>query len=721
MILDRIAEGSEKRPKVVITAVVVVTILLGLGLLRIETETDMMAFLPEGKESVQVTLEFMDVFGGQNYETILVKGDVTSPEGIQEIMALEEEIREIPGFALSVESYIDLLKAQTIPEEMIPAAVRTPEAQNMLSQVLTPDGKAALIQVRVNPDYQGDIQEYIDILSKERKLDVSYTGMLTQAEDMLSTMNKDNMILLPIAAILVVLVLYLTYRKFSDVALPFLIISISVIWVLGIMGYVGIKFSNMFVAIAPLIFGVAVAYSVHMLTRYYEERMNGEKAAAAAVTSIKTVGMAVLLTAVTTAFGFGSFGISELPPLRNFGLILVLGIMFNFLLVVTLMPSLLVLRDTGKPEEKKRVSRVNKLLDAVSLLALKKRKAVLVIAGITAVICIAFVPSIPTTISYDDMLPEEVETISAQEEIAELFGSTGAALVIMVEGDVLGTYQDVVMLENDIRALDIKNESGTRMVTGVFSYADVLAMTQGNVESALHDPQSAAIIGQTLVIQPEHPDYLKKGLVLVLVNAHTDQDAREVTGAVRDMCAEYPSLTLRVGGAPALMGDILEGMQSTQVNTTLLALILSLIVVSLLFRSVLLGAFTVMPVILAIAWEFGVLKLTGWNLDLFTIMVSALIIGLGIDFSIHVVHRCREEFEKTKNADTSLENTVLHVGKALASATVTTAGAFLVLAFSSMPVMTRFGSLVAVVIILSFLAALFVLPSVLIFYFKHKS
>jgi hydrophobe/amphiphile efflux-3 (HAE3) family protein len=720
MILDRIAEGSEKRPKVVITAVVVVTIVLGLGMVMIETETDMMAFLPEGKESVQVTLEFIDIFGGQNYETILVKGDVTSPEGIQEIVALEEEIRGIPGFALSVDSYIDLLKAQPIPEEMIPAAVTTPEAQQMLSQVLTPDGKAALIQVRVNPDYEGDIKEYIDVISKERTLDVSYTGMLTQAEDMLSTMDKDNMVLLPVAAVLIVLVLFLTYRKFSDVALPFLIISVSVIWVLGVMGYTGIKFSNMFVAIAPLIFGVAVAYSVHMLTRYYEERMNGENAAAAAVTSIKTVGMAVLLTAVTTAFGFGSFGISELPPLRNFGLILVLGIMFNFLLVVTLMPSLLVLRDTGK-SEKKRVSKVNKFLDAVALFALKKRKAVLAIAGVTAVVCIAFVPSISTTISYDDMLPEDVETISTQKEIAELFGDTGEALVIMVEGDVVGTYQDVVMLENDIRVLDIKNESGTRMVTDVFSYADVLAMMQGNVETALLDPQSAAIIGQTLVIQPEHPDYLKKGLVLVLVNAHTDQDAREVTGAVRDICAEYPSLTLRVGGAPALMGDILEGMQSTQINTTLLALILSLIVVSLLFKSVPLGTFTMIPVILAIAWEFGVLKLTGWNLDLFTIMVSALIIGLGIDFSIHVVHRCREEFEKTKNADISLENTVLHVGKALASATATTAGAFLVLAFSSMPVMTRFGSLVAVVIILSFLAALFVLPSVLTFYFKHKS
>jgi hydrophobe/amphiphile efflux-3 (HAE3) family protein len=721
MILDKIAEGCEKRPRMVIAAVLVVTIVLGLGILRIEKETDIMTFLPEEKESVEVTLEFVEDFGGQEYEYILVKGDVISPDGIQEIVTLEHEIRAIPGFALSVESYVGFLKMQGVPDEMLPMAIQTPETRQLLSGLVTGEGKAALIQVRVDPQYTGDIQEYIDILHKERTLNVSYTGRLTQAEDMLGTIDRDNILLLPLAGALVVFVLYASYRKFSDVVLPFLVISVSVVWVLGIIGYVGIKFSSMFVAIAPLIFGVAVAYSVHMLTRYYEERVKGKDSAQAAVTSIKTVGMAIFLTAITTAFGFGSFSVSELPPLQNFGLILILGIAFNFILVVTLMPSLLVLRDRKKPEEKKRVSRVNKALDKAALFALRRRNAVLLITGVTVVICALIAPTIPTTISYDDMLPEEAVTISTQEEISALFGGGGSeAMVIMVEGDVLGKYQEVLQLENEIRAIDLRNEDGAVIVGQVISYADVLYMAQGNIEGALKDPQAAAILSQTLILNPENPDYLKKGLVLVMVNAQNDADAKEITKEVRDIVKDS-SLTMRVGGAPALMADILEGMQSTQIKTTVLALILSLIVVSLLFRSIPLGVFTVIPVVLTIAWEFGVLKLAGWNLDLFTIMVSALIIGIGIDFSIHVVHRCREEFAQTKDAEKSLENTVLQVGKALTSATATTAGAFMVLAFSSMPIMTRFGSFVAIVIVLSFLAALFVLPSILISYFKRKS
>lgn len=720
MILDTIAEGAEKRPKLIIAVVIVLTIFLGMGMLRIQKETDMMAFLPKEKESVEVTMDYMEEFGGYTYETILVKGDVLTPEGIQEMTALENEIREIPGFALSVESYIDLLRAQNVPENMIPVAAQAPGAKEALSSLVTPDGKAALIQVRVNPDYQGDIQPYLDILSEERTLSISYTGTLTQAHDMLGTIDKDNMVLLPLAGLLVVVVLFLTYRRFSDVVLPFVVIGISVVWVLGVMGYAGIAFSSIFVAIAPLIFGVAVAYSVHMLTRYYEERRKAS-AGKAAVISIKTVGTAILLTAVTTAFGFGSFGISDLPPLRDFGLILVLGILFNFVLVVTLMPSLLVLRDSKKPVEPERTSRVNTFLDRSALNALRRRKVVLAVAGVSALICLMLLPGIPTSISYDDMLPDESPTITTQQEVAALFGESGEPIIVLVEGNLVEEYQTVVQMENEIRSIDLKTEQGTPMVSHVIGFADVLYQTQGDLQSALANPQSAALLSQTLILDENSPSFMKEGAVLVLVQARTDQEAHLLTERIRDICADYPSLNAKVGGGPALMADILQGMQSTQIRTTALTLILSLLAVSVLFRSAILGAFTMIPVGLTIAWEFGLLALTGWSLDLFTIMVSALIIGIGIDFSIHVTHRCREEFEKSRNAEKALDETVSHVGKALTSATATTAGAFLVLAFSSMPIVTRFGILVAAVILLSYRAALYVLPSILLFYFSRKS
>lgn len=722
MILDRVAETCEKRPKIVLVAVLITTLILVSGLLKIEKETDMMAFLPEDKESVKTTLEFVEEFGGQKCETVLVKGDVTSPQAIKEIQSLEEEIRAIPNFALEVRSYIDILKANNVPEAMMPMAVRSPEAKEGFTGMLTGDGKAALIRVRVNPEYKGDMHEYIDILEKERSLDISYTGELTQAEEMMGTMDRDNMILLPAAVLMIVAVLFLAYRRISDVLLPFLVIGIAVTWVLGVMGYMGISFSSMFVGVAPLLLGIAIAYAVHMLNRYYEERNKGKKVEESAVVSVKTVGVAVLLTAVTTAFGFGSFLISDLPPIREFGMLLVLGILFSFLLVVTLMPSLLVLRDKGaKPKKRKKASGVDYFLDRVSLLALHHRKVVLSIAAVATVLCIAVLPGISTSTNYNDMIPEDAETITAQEEITDLLGMKGEPLVILVEGNLIEKYQEVLSLESELKKIEFTSEEGEPIVLEVSSYADILATTQGSIEVAMKDQRAAGMLNQTMVLGKEDPDYLKKGLVLLYVNAKSDEDARKITEEVRDILKSYTSLEYRVGGGPALIADIMGGMKSTQLKTTLLALVLSLIVVSLLFKSLPLGIFSIIPLAMTISWEFGVLKIASWNLDLFTVMVSALIIGIGIDFSIHVIHRYREEFEKTKDTEKSVENTVLSVGKALMCATATTAGAFFVLSFSSMPMMTRFGLLVSIVILLAFLAALLVLPSILVFYYKGRT
>ncbi len=727
MVLDVVAKTCEKRPKIVVVTVLIITLILGSGILRIEKETDMMSYLPKEKESVETTMEFRDTFGGQNYETVLVKGEVTSPQAIEEIQELEEEIRAIPHFALEVTSYIDILKDNNVPEERIPMAVKTPEAQKGLSQILTQDGKATLIRMRVSPDHEeGAVQEYIDVLEnaqRESSLDISYTGELTQQTEMMDVMDRDNMVLLPAALLLVIVVLFLTYRSISDIVLPFVIIGIAVTWVLGIMGYIGITFSSMFVGVAPLLLGIAIAYTVHMLNRYYEERNKGQEAPKSAVISVKTVGVAVLLTAVTTAFGFGSFGISDLPPMREFGFLLVLGILFSFFLVVTLMPSLLVLRDTGSTLQKKqrRVSGVNYVLDKISLLALHHRKTVLATAGILAIIGVALLPTIPTSISYEDMLPQDAETISTQSEISTLFGAQGEPLAVLVEGNVVEYYEEVLALEEELRTIGFTNTEGKQIVMSISSYADMLAKTQGDVQAALENPQTTSMIQQTLVVDKKSSDYLKKGVILVYVNVKTDEDAKKITNEVREILQKNTTLDYSVGGGPALIADIMGGMQSTQIKTTLLALALSLLVVSLLFKSIPYGIFSVIPLALTIAWEFGVLKLASWHFDLFTVMVSALIIGIGIDFSIHVIHRYREELEKTKNTEESVENTVLSVGKALISATATTAGAFFVLTFSSMPIMARFGLLVSIVICLSFLAALMVLPSILVFYSKDRS
>lgn len=730
MILDTIAKACEKKPKLVILTVLIVTLLLGSGITKIEKETDMMSFLPEEKESVQATFELLDKFGGQQYEIILVRGDVTSQEGIDTIIALENDLKNFSEFVISTESYIDVLGRYGVQpnSQMIMFALQDPEAKKGILQYLTDDGKAAIIRVRVKPniDIKGTIlltEKFQNIVSSHRNnLEFSITGEYTMALEMGSAMDRDNRVLIPAAILLIFVVLYIAYRKLSDIFFPFLVILVAVIWDMGIMGFANIGFSSLFVGITPLLLGISIAYVIHMLNRYYEERSRGIEAEKAVVTSINTVGIAVFLTALTTAFGFASFGISDLPPMRDFGLLIVLGIMFSFVLTVTLLPAILVLRDRGKiVEVKEKISYIDRIMDKVTLLALRYRKAVLLVTALVTIACLAVAPGISTVLSYEDMIPKDAESTKTSAEISELFGigSMETSAIIIVKGDLMNNLSEVMALENELRNLDTKNSANKKIITGVFSFADVIFQF-GDVQLLMQDPKMKEMLSQMLIIDETKEDFLKEGLIIANVDIRNDRDSKEITKDIREIVSKYKTLEYIPGGVPVLSSDIMEGMRSTQIKTTILALVLSLIVVSLLFKSVLLGIFSIIPVGLTMIWEFGVLKIMGWNFDLFTIMVSALIIGLGIDFSIHVIYRFREEYEKSGDPTKSLESTVLNVGKAVMSATVTTAGAFFILGLSSVSMMTRFGFLVAIVIVLAFLGAILVLPSILTFYSKKK-
>jgi len=162
-------------------------------------------------------------------------------------------------------------------------------------------------------------------------------------------------------------------------------------------------------------------------------------------------------------------------------------------------------------------------------------------------------------------------------------------------------------------------------------------------------------------------------------------------------------------------------MTETQVRTTILALVLCFLVVSLIHRSAVFGALSVLPVGLTIAWEFMLLYLVGWSFDLFTIMISALIVGLGIDFAVHIIQRFKEETALGKNTEDAIHAVVLNVGKALMTATVATAGAFFIIGVSSMPILMRFGVLTGVVLVFSFVATIIVLPPILAWYSDRMS
>ncbi|MEM3171629.1 MAG: MMPL family transporter, partial [Candidatus Hadarchaeales archaeon] len=173
-----------------------------------------------------------------------------------------------------------------------------------------------------------------------------------------------------------------------------------------------------------------------------------------------------------------------------------------------------------------------------------------------------------------------------------------------------------------------------------------------------------------------------------------------------------------VGGAPAVISDLFSRVIPNMVKTTVLALLACFFVLILLFRSPVVGTLTILPVGMVVMWELATFYLLGWSLDVFTLGSFSLMIGMGIDYSVQLSSRLREEKGKGGSPEEIASRTAGSIGRAVLASAVTMGGGFLVLSLSKMPAMARFGELVALVIFYAFLAALLFLLSV--FSFERK-
>jgi len=190
---------------------------------------------------------------------------------------------------------------------------------------------------------------------------------------------------------------------------------------------------------------------------------------------------------------------------------------------------------------------------------------------------------------------------------------------------------------------------------------------------------------------------------LVVMRSELDAD-------IPDILKE--NFTLSITGGHVLTSVTINEIQKTQITSTLIAILFAAIILVVLYRSIDLGIIAVLPTILASIWIMATMTLLGITLNVLTVMVTALTIGLGIDYAIHIVERYREEREH-KTESQAIETTIVRTGSALLISGLTTVSGFAVLFLSPMPLVRNFGIITAATIIYSMFIAIFVLPSLI--------
>ncbi len=572
---------------------------------------------------------------------------------------------------------------------------------------------------------------------------------------------------LPIALLLILFVLVFAYRDLVDVVVGMTGVALSVLWMFGIMGWIGVSAGTISVIPAVLIIGLSVDFGFHVFNRYREERGDGEGIRAPMNRGVRYVATALVLVTVTAAIGFLSNLVNPLPLVRNLGVSITLGVVSAFVLFTTIVPALKIsidgfLERFGFDRSKGALGRGRFLAPTLgSSVRIARRAApvviVLAVAGAAAGGLVwadldqeqfgggdddiaDWKQDLPGPLGWD--VHEYQERSNHVDEAYKPAGAVDSTQSrILIENNVTddGALQDVyngtaelreagVVLEasesppvvSPVTAMQATAEENESFAT-TFDNADtdgdgVPEENLASLYDAFYDADSETA---SRVIERTDGEY-RSLLVTVTLNTDDWTDRGEYVSTLEDgatTMTDGGEHATTLAGSFAVSQSILDTLQSGILLTMFIALSAVVVVMAIIFRlmhgTATLGAVVAIPITLVVGLVVGGMYVLEIPLNLLTALLMSLVIGLGIDYNIHLGDRFADERREGADTYEALERAVTGTGGALLGSTLTSVCAFATLLLVPSPGMQSFGSIVVVALSTAFVASVFVLPSII--------
>ena len=569
----------------------------------------------------------------------------------------------------------------------------------------------------------------------------------------------------PLAVVLMLAVLILTYRDPIDVILSVGGIALVLVWTAGFLGWTGIGFSQLLVAVPCLLVGLSIDHGFHVLMRYRESSGPDVPSDGAMNAALAGVVAAIGATTLTTMIGFLAGVASPVAVLREFGLVSAFGILSAFFVFGALLPA--VKLEIDGQRKRRRTGSVPSSIGSDRPIARTMRGAAVVsrrapVAVVAAAVLLALVGGyglahVDTSTERTDFLPDGQpawmdglplgfgqDDNSLREEaiyIEETFDyQRDHSISVLLEGDPTDptTLEAVRAGERAaVEATTLGTRTDGRPI--IYSPLDVLETLSREDEQVAAAVDDADTTGDGLPDQDLHAVYdaafkADPGTMAEVVH-RTDEGeyaAVRIVVTVDDHAAESrvrwemrsvadTAGSVSDGSATATGEPILSMYRERAVVTTVFVTFLSALVVitSLLtaaFRlrhgSWTLGAITIAPVILALAWVVGVMFLRSIPFNAETAIITGIAVGIGVDYAIHVTERFVQELGG-RSAGEAIETALVETGGALLASAVTTVVGFGILTFTFVPSLQRFGLLTALFVTSAFVASVIVLPAML--------
>jgi predicted RND superfamily exporter protein len=362
-------------PWIIIGLILAGTLFFSLQLPRTSIDNDITKFIPKEYPSRRAFDRVEETFGSQDHVSIAfhaLDGTIFTTEAIVYLNSITEKIQELP-YVLEVNSLTnsDYIRGTEEGMEVVPlvdgSEGRAAEIEELQQRLLSWDAyrrllfsddfRSAQVIATLQRDLDVEVWEkaYYDIRdivkdSRARGLRSHVAGNPVMTALMGTSVRNDLRNLIPFVLVVVFIFLYLSFRNIGGVLLPIITVSISTIWIVGLMALLGVALSMIATAIPVLLIAVGSAYGIHIVNHYYDNMSgvsNSNENRRVVFDTLVKVGKPVLLAGLTTIAGFGSLSVSSVLPMRHFGIFTAIGVAFALIVALSFIPALLLVRRRG--------------------------------------------------------------------------------------------------------------------------------------------------------------------------------------------------------------------------------------------------------------------------------------------------------------------------------------------------------------------------------------
>ncbi len=740
--MNRIANIIVRYPKSIILCCSLVTLVMAFGMTRLETRNNYKGNLPANDPIIRTNARFEEVFGNEQIMMVAVESEALfSPASLKKIKRISDALATVEGVPQDGVTSLATLPASQLggsppgASSLLTALLEHPDASDTyLEQLLTrgvptgrlvsKDGSTALILVRIarTADQTTVARQIRDIVKTFEGPERMYTiGDFIVAQEIDDGIEGDLHTLLPLALILVGF--FASFRNLQGMALPLLVILGSIVWTLGLMGYLGFHLNVVTSTIPILLVATASSYGIHVIHRYNGEPHHRETATRR---MLQRIGPPVLLTGITSAIGTLTLLLFQVTSIREFGIFAAAGIFFAMVLAIVLVPAILTLlkqpQRQRNPDQQRRFSGRGALLH-LGTFSLKHRRFVLVMTLLLIAGSGVGVMRIRLGIDPVKLFPKR----HPFQEAAQVFNNRFSGwryFNIMVERSEANSVKTPAFLKSILNfqyaAGRLQKVGDTRSIIDAFQHIHSIVHPEKPLPFSIPDSRQDIENSFRLYAEansgrggtPWIDKDFRRARITVMITTSDHEEQLDLYQRLQNLARTHFSGDYRVafGGSVLLWIAGNHYVAIGKIYNIAAAILFVFVFCALAFRSASNGLLSVIPLAIATLCTFGVMGFCDIRLNMATAIITSIGVGVGVDFAIHFLSRLQEERARGHTLDEATRRTLLTAGKAICFDVASNMLGFIVFAFSGFTPIQNLGWLVSLTMGTSALGTLVLLP-----------